>query len=181
VVVDRHVILAGAGEHFPRLTRALVPGTVAFAHAGRLEAEMTDAIAVARRLTMNARGIGYSFAAAVLAFTLALGNGCSDDAEPNESRPTVDDLEALFEHLCMLRETCGQSWNENDSVERCTQTNVDVYEDQPTSCLDDVVDYYQCVNRIGDESCARFVQHVPPFECADLHLVAVNSCPDVGF
>lgn len=113
---------------------------------------------------------------------LVLGTSCSDDDSPTEPRPTIDELEVLFEHLCMLRESCMQAWDENDSVEKCTTENVDGYKDQATDCLNDVVEYYECVNEVGDESCARFVEHVPPFACSDLLTVARNTCgPDVGF
>lgn len=116
------------------------------------------------------------------AFGVVLGTSCSDDDRPSEQRPTMDELDALFEHLCMLRESCEQAWDENDSIEKCVSDNVNAYKDQPTECLNDVVDYYECVNDVGDQSCARFVEHNPPLACSDLQLVAGNTCEgNVGF
>jgi hypothetical protein len=106
-----------------------------------------------------------------------LTTACSEGSEHGESRPTIQELHELFEHLCTLREQCGQSWSANDTVPACTDTNVAGYGDKPTHCLNDVVEYYECVNQVGDEGCPGFLEHVPPFECADLLLTAENECP----
>lgn len=112
----------------------------------------------------------------VLGLPAVLALACADDGS-SEHRPTEDDLNALFEHLCTLREQCRQSWGANDAVEACTQGNVDEYKERPTARLDQVVEYYECVNQLGEESCVRFVQHVPPLECIDQEAAAITVCP----